>query len=117
MRTWKPTVAGVLEVVAGGLQLLGALALILFSGGVAGGLGFGWLLGSVPGLPVPLIAGAGFPLLVFGVVEIAGGVCALKRRAWGLALAAGILALIPPLSALGVLAIVFLALARDEFGK
>jgi len=54
--------------------------------------------------------------IALGVVAIAGGVFALRRRIWGLALAGAICAaMIPPPFFLGVLAIIFLAVSRAEF--
>jgi hypothetical protein len=50
-----------------------------------------------------------------GVVSILGGISALQRRRWGLALAGGICALVPMQTLLGVLAIVFLAISKEEF--
>ena len=44
MKTWKPTTAGVLEIVAGALHLIASVATILVAGGVAAGMY--WLRGS-----------------------------------------------------------------------
>ena len=115
MRTWKPAAAGVLELIAGSFQIVGGAALILFSGAVAAGLPFCWPNMMGPELPVPLIAGVGLPMVLLGIVAIVGGIVALKRRAWGLALAGGICALFPPYTLLGIVAIVFVALSKDEF--
>jgi hypothetical protein len=115
MQTWKPTTAGVLEIIAGVLHLVIGMATILVAGGVAGGL----RLAELPRLSmmasVPLIAGIGLPLLVLGIVSILGGVSALQRRRWGLALAGGICSLVPLQTLLGILAIVFVAISREEF--
>ena len=102
-RTWKPTAAGVLAIIAGALALIIGL---LFAAGVGlmGGIfGMGWL--SV------IFA----PLIVFGIIAIVGGVCALSRRIWGLALAGSICALIGPWFLLGILAIIFVSLGKGEF--
>ncbi len=115
MQTWKPTAAGILEIIGGSLQIITGLAVVLFSGAVAGGLRPGLPYGGGLGLPIPMIAGVGLPLLLLGVVAIVGGIFALKRKAWGLALAGGICALFPPYSLLGILAIVFIALSKEEF--
>jgi hypothetical protein len=104
-RTWKPMVAGVLAIIAGALQvILGALG--------AAGLG---LLGGIIGIGwLSVIFG---PLIVFGIVAIVGGLCALRRTVWGLALAGSICAVVGPLfiPVLGVLAIVFVSLGKGEF--
>lgn len=115
MRTWKPTAAGILEIIGGSFQIISGLAIILFSGAVAGGLRPGFPYGGGLGLSFPMIAAIGLPLLVLGVMAIVGGIFALKRKTWGLALAGGICALFPPHSLLGILAIVFVALSKEEF--
>ena len=57
---------------------------------------------------------AGIVLAVLGIVAIAGGVSAVRRGSYGLSLFGAICAL--PSGALGILAIIFVALARGEFG-
>jgi hypothetical protein len=52
--------------------------------------------------------------LVFGVVALVGGIYALKRRRWGLALAGSILALFTG-GVLGLLSIIFVTLGKKEF--
>jgi hypothetical protein len=102
-KTWKPTVVGVLAIIAG---VLGLIIGVLFATGVGllGGIfGMGWLSAIFA------------PLIVFGVIAIVGGICALQRRIWGLALAGSICALIGPWFLLGILAIVFVSLGKREF--
>jgi hypothetical protein len=102
-KTWKPTVGGVLAIIAG---VLGVIIGVLFATGVGllGGIfGVGWLSAIFA------------PLIVFGVIAIVGGICALQRRIWGLALAGSICALIGPWFLLGILAIIFVSLGKREF--
>lgn len=115
MQTWKPTTAGVLEIVAGALHLSSGVAVVLIAGGVAGGLHIAELPRLSFMVPLPLIGGIGVPLLILGTVSIVGGICALQRRRWGLALAGGICAVLPLQTLLGILAVVFVAISRDEF--
>ncbi len=65
------------------------------------------------------ISGAGLVFLVLNLVVIAGGIAALRRRLWGLALAGGILGILVGGFIIGnLLAIVgtiTVALARREF--
>ena len=102
-KTWKPTVGGILAIIAGAVQdilgILGATG-VGFLGGI---FGIGWL--SV------IFA----PLIVLGIIAIIGGVCALTRRIWGLALTGSICALVGPWFILGVLAIIFVSLGKGEF--
>jgi len=102
-RTWKPTTAGILCIIAGVIQVVGGTVVAALGGFVGGLFGMGW------------IAGIGAPLIVFGVVAIVGGVYALRRRMWGLALAGSICALVGPRAVLGILAIIFVALGKSEF--
>jgi hypothetical protein len=105
-RTWKPTVAGILAIIAGTLQVILGMLGATGVGFWAGFFGLGWL--SV------IFA----PLIIFGIVAIIGGIYALRREVWGLALAGSICAFIPviaPWSILGVLAIIFVSLGKGEF--
>jgi hypothetical protein len=87
-QTWKPTTAGSLTISAGILGLI---------------------VGSVLVTPLFMV---GLVAIMLGVVAVAGGLCALKRRAWGLALAGSICSI---WCWLGVPAIVFIALSKQEF--
>lgn len=105
-RTWKPTTAGILCIIAGVIQVIGGSVVAALGGFVGGFFGMEWL------------AAIGGPLIVFGVVAIVGGVYALGRRVWGLALAGSICALVGPVgpwTILGILAIIFVALGKSEF--
>jgi hypothetical protein len=102
-KTWKPTVAGILAIIAGALQVIfGAIFAIGvgFGGGI---IGMGWLSAIFA------------PLIIFGIIAIVGGIYALRRKIWGLALAGSICALIGPWFILGILAIIFIALGKGEF--
>jgi hypothetical protein len=103
--TWKPTAAGVLEIIAGALSILVALGISLFMPVAAP---FRYALMSV-GVVTVLFLGT-------GVVAIIGGIFALQRRHWGTSLAGAICALMPPATLLGIVAVVFISLAREEFG-
>lgn len=102
--TWKPTVAGVLAIAAGALNTLVGLAVSLF-------------------MPIAMPFYTAFTTIAIllllilgtGIVAIIGGIQCLKRRSWGLALAGAICAMMPPATLLGIMSIVFVALARDEF--
>ena len=77
-RTWKPTVAGILCIIAG-------------------------IIGVIPGIAfaASFIRGAGIfgaPSIVLGIIAIVGGIYALRRRRWGLALAGSFFALIVPVT-------------------
>ncbi len=103
-RTWKPLVAGILAIVSGCMNFLAAFAVMLFM----------YAPVMHRGIPNPVIIAV--PFLVLGIVAIVGGANALQRRRWGLALAGCICAIFSPWALLGILATVFVAIARDEFG-
>jgi hypothetical protein len=115
-RTWRPTVGGLLEIIAGSWNFLLGLGALLsgtfFSdliptiGGFTGGFG-------TTGVS------AGAALLVLGIVSIIGGALALSRRGWPMVLAGSITALIPtPLILpfiMGFFALIFNVLGHKEF--
>ena len=82
-KTWKPVVAGVLDIVSGAVGLIvvfGLIIAILVTGGCV-----------IPGtakvpLFVPsLLTGIAVPLAIFSMLSLAGGIYALQRKLWGLA--------------------------------
>ena len=126
-RTRKPTVAGILCIIAGGLSVVCLILwtlLLLVAGlmfimsanpgedpGIGAHIGRAWILG-----------------IIAVMIAIPGGIYALRRRKWGLALAGsiavvgfgayGILLPVFPgelLVGLGILAIIFVSLSKSEF--
>jgi hypothetical protein len=98
MKTWKPIAAGILSIASGAFMAW-----------------YHW----GPHTPVETI-----PLgIVLGLIAIAGGISAIRRRVWGLALAGAMCAIVPPhpwgeliwTPVLGILAMVFLVLSKNEF--
>ena len=112
-RTWKATVAGILNVIAGVFGLLGGLVLV-----VLGSVGSGFLtylgLGMLQLAPFAFLLATGLPLLILGILALVGGIYALRRKMWGLALA-GSIATVLFAQLLGILAIIFISLAEKEF--
>jgi hypothetical protein len=53
-------------------------------------------------------------LVAMGIIAIAGGLSAIRRKSFGLSLGGAICALIP-LNLLGLLAVVFVSLGKREF--
>ena len=102
MRTWKGTTAGILTII-GGCIGIGVGALFIVGGSMVGWMfGLGWF-GAIGG-----------GLLALGILALIGGITTLKRKAWGFSLAGAIFALFPAVP-LGVLAIIFVSLAKKEF--
>jgi hypothetical protein len=116
--TWMPLTAGILDLVAGVPALLIGIVVIA---GIAGFGVLGWLswLSDVAGVAgvagVGVIMGAiGVSLIIFALVAIVGGVFALRKRIWGLALAGSIFALFCAWI-FGIPAIVFTVMGKKHF--
>ncbi|MFU8796122.1 MAG: hypothetical protein ACNA7X_02345 [Dehalococcoidia bacterium] len=112
-RTWKPTTGGILCIIAGVIIVLGGLVAIV-------GIAAIGLLGLEMELPLPLaempwLSVLGVPIVILGIISIIGGVYALKRRLWGLAMAGAILVTITGNLLYGTLAIIFISLGKGEF--
>jgi hypothetical protein len=113
-RTWKPTAAGILTIIAGILGLLLGIAFAV-------GLGIaGTMIGVIPGFPgVGFLGLIAVPWIILNIVAIVGGIYALRRRLWGLALAGAICAFLSTVPLLGwilaILAIIFVSLGKGEF--
>jgi hypothetical protein len=114
-------VGGIMSIVSGGFGILGGLALmvvgVLFAGlmRLADSASSSRLtpeqFGTIFGL---IYGGMGLFLLLFGVLALVGGINAVKKKHWGLALAGavgGTLSFFP----VGVMAVVFTAMAKPEF--
>jgi hypothetical protein len=104
-RTWKPTTAGILTIISG-CYGIGAGAAVTFLGGFA----------NLP-IGIPALGAIGGGLIGLGVVALIGGIFALKRRVWGMALAGAIvsLPLLPVGTVLGILSIIFVSKGKNEF--
>jgi len=105
-KTWKPTTAGILSIIAGAIQVIGGMVVGLIGGTAA------WMA-AIPGIG-SIFAAIAIPLIIIGIIAIVGGIYALRRRIWGLALAGSICALIGPWL-LGILAIIFVSMGKREF--
>lgn len=105
--TWKPVIAGIMEIIAGGTALIVACGLFIA----------GAVVGFVTQMPlwlstlIPMVA---VPLIILGILDIIGGIYALLRKGWGMALAGAIASLVTsPL--LGIVALVLVIISRKEF--
>ena len=105
-RTWKPTTAGILCIIAGAIGVIHCIVVVVFGSIIGAFFGFevvwGWSTFAIP-------------LIISGIIAIIGGVYALRRKVWGLALAGSICALLGPGAILGILAIIFVSLGKGEF--
>lgn len=115
----KAQVAGILTIVSGVLGIIGALIFICMI------VFFRYFMTSQSGIydtesrevfgVMALVYGiSGFFMLICSVVSIIGGIYALKRRLWGLALAGAICGIIIFMP-LGIVATVFVSQGQNEF--
>jgi hypothetical protein len=136
---------GTLSIIGGALELVGGgimVGLVIAHRELFGLVGHG-VWGGTPGIRSSLfgdvsliwLINVGVPLLVLGVIGITGGVSTIRRRIFGLSLAGAICALPSVIFAvplgwaigvgvtgaltsliLGILAVIFVALGKREFG-
>jgi hypothetical protein len=116
-KTWMPTAAGILSIIAGGLSLLG-MVIVGIVAGIASNSPFWYNYGG-PDFPIVVFWVFFFiPYFIVSAVAIAGVVFALRRSLWGLALAGAICALLTGWAWwLGVAAIVLVAISKREFDR
>jgi hypothetical protein len=115
-KTWMPKVAGILDIVAGAFGLFFCLMMGLWFAVISF---FGRMnTAEFHGFPTSIMAIIFIPMGIFllaaGILAIVGGIYALKRKMWKLALAGSIAAFFGS-SPLGVAAIIFTALSKSEF--
>lgn len=89
-RTWMPRAAGILCIIAGAIGMIPGIFLTLYVSLAPGGLS----------------KAIGALLAVVGIMPIVGGIYALRRRRWGLALAGSIAALIAPVVPLAIISVI-----------
>ena len=107
--TAKPVAAGILNIIAGAGVMLGILslgmAMLFFMPFSRGGVTINF----------PFIAAVlSLPAITLSVLSILGGIYAMRRKTWGLALAGAIAAVIIS-NIIGVISIVLLAVSKNEF--
>jgi len=119
--TWKPVVAGILDIALGILNLFCMFMII----GLIVAFGSGiltiariaalipiWLSGIVQGALIILA----ILLAVSSSLPLIGGIYAIQRKSWGLALAGSIVAILPA-APLGITSTILIALSKNEFEK
>ena len=112
-KPWMPRVAGILGIAAGALSLFvimvaaGFIVAVLVSKGASP-------LKDMPDFMTYVAIAS--PFICLSMLAIVGGIYALRKKKWGLALAGSIAALlIPWFWFLGITAIILTALSKKEF--
>ena len=117
--TWKPVVAGILDIIVGVFNLIGMFLIIIVIVAIGSGMlalsAFiniipMWLSGILQGVLIIIAVLLG----VFSALPLIGGIYAVQRKNWGLALAGSIVAILSS-TPLGIVSTVLVALAKNEF--
>jgi hypothetical protein len=107
-KTAKPVIAGVFNIIFGSFILLAFLGLVIAAIVTAATSDYTTAY-------LPLILGlVSLPVLAVGLLELFGGIFAIQRKLWGVALTASIVLAIGS-TVFGVAAIVLIAVSKDEF--
>ncbi|HEU66009.1 MAG TPA: hypothetical protein ENN57_05010 [Chloroflexi bacterium] len=106
-------ITGVLKVIGGGIMMVLVISTnMLLRLEILPFLKDVWIEHIIAVVPIWLSIGGGI-LLGLGIIAIIGGISAIRRKNFGLALAGAICTL--PSGILGILAIIFVALGKREF--
>ncbi len=109
-KTSKPTIAGIINIIAGCIKLLGAVYLALL---IANVLKLTWLDDLLN--DSLLFAWISMVLLIiFGLIAIIGGVSNIKRIRWTWALTGSIITIFPCVI-LGIITTILTTLSKNEF--
>ena len=115
----KSQLAGIFSIVSGAIGVLGSFGIILFAflmAYVFSNPEFFEVPSQAEGITTFIVAfylAPGILLLLASALAVVGGVYALKKKYWGVALAGTIGALV--FLPLGVAALIFISLGKDEF--
>jgi hypothetical protein len=104
LRTWRSLTAGITSIIAGLIGIGGGAIVCLMGDFVSES---GGIFGFEP---------FGVPSIILGIVAVVGGIFALRRRVWWLAVTGTIFS-IPCMPVLGTLSMIFISLADEEFAS
>ena len=115
---WMPTAGGIISIIAGALGFIGSvicavIAIIINNWYQIDPYGYFDDPDVVP-IVVSILWISAAITLALSIVPIIGGVFALQRKSWGWALAGAICAALSS-NVIGVIAIVFIAMSKQEF--
>ena len=113
-KTAMTTATGTLSILAGVANMLVAFLLFIGMLVIQGAIGFVaipfWVPVNVPAVLFLL----SIPFIAAGALALIGGIYAVQRRKWGLALAGSVAAFFP-CGIFGLVSVILLVLSRDEF--
>jgi len=121
--TWKPTTAGIVNIICGFLFLIGGLGVLAGIGSPASLSWTGYVMhsfghGSTVDMSLAriVVSITSALLIIPGIISIIGGFYATRRRLWIMALA-GSIPTVMYLAPVGFLSVILTALSRKEFRK
>ena len=107
-RPWRSLTAGILDIVAG-VGVFFVVFWLVLAGGLAG-----FFTGDIPRWLPSLLFGLSIPFGILAIVSVVGGVFAIQRKVWGMALAGSIAAFFGCFI-LGIVALILTAISHSEF--
>ncbi len=117
-KTWKPIVAGVLNIIVGSLRLMVVLGIIIAIIVINNTPFWNQIDDEVYPLTIGFVVGILVVIAVFfaimGILSLLGGIFGIQRKMWGLALAGSIASVFGPFI-LGIPALVFIIISKEEF--
>jgi len=115
--TWKPTMAGILDIVSGAIGMVGGVYFVVLTSlfrTMHEIMNVDPIIIEQTEQIISRLFAVPFVLVFIGIISIIGGVYALQRRIWGLALAGSICScLVFPI--FGLPSIIITGLAQEEF--
>lgn len=111
-KTLKPAIAGYLLVVTGIITILGIVIMTIILWAMSQGMAAGFV--EPANIPAGLILVMGLMLSLPAIVSVIGGIYAVRRRLWGMALAGAICSCFY-FNVLGIPALVLIILSKNEF--
>ena len=117
--TWKPAVAGILNIIVGVVNLFGMFIVVVILVGIGGGMlaisrMADWMPVGLSGFVEGVMVIIAILLLVFSALPLIGGIYAVQRKNWVWALAGSVIAILSS-APLGITSTVLIALAKNEF--
>lgn len=106
-RPWQPLTAGILDIISGVGMLFVCFCLVL-AGGITS------VVGNAPSWVPGLLFGMAIPGVLLAILSVIGGIFAVQRKAWGMALTGSITAFFCCFI-FGIVSIILVSLSRNEF--
>ncbi|MGA2158885.1 MAG: hypothetical protein ABSG90_06675 [Dehalococcoidia bacterium] len=106
-KTWKTLTAGILDIISG-IGMMFVCFWMVVAGSIAG------IVHNVPQWVPGLLFALAILMIIVAIVAVVGGIFAIKRRVWGMALAGSIAAFFCCFI-FGVISIVLTTLGHSEF--